>query len=234
MPTRTERQRIPGFDAPDLIGWLHDAANLIRNIDICTHLLASPSLDVETRRRVHQSAARTIAVLKDMFPSLRRPGRRTRQAVCELNEAIDSCVDLLRPQARISNVTFEIVPPSGLAFVRGDRGTYQRLIYNLMLNAVEASAPDGRVTVKTTHEKGYVVLVIDDTGSGMSRSVRRRVFKEPVTTKRKGSGRGLMLAAATVATQGGTMAVESRLGKGTILTLRFPASPAPRKSLKGR
>jgi signal transduction histidine kinase len=224
MPTGTERQQTPGFNTPDLISWLHDAASLIRNIDLCTHLLASPSLDAETRLRVHRSALQTIAVLKDMFPSLRRSTQRTRRrAACELHEAIDSCVDLIRPQARKAKVTIDIVSAPELVFVRGDRETYQRLIYNLILNALEASVHGGRITVNLTPVDGNVALVIGDTGSGMSRSVRRRLFKEPVTTKRTGWGRGLLHAAATVATLGGTIGVESRLGTGTKVTLQFPA-----------
>jgi two-component system, sporulation sensor kinase D len=228
MPT--ERPRTLGFETPDLVSWLHDAANLIRNIDLCTHLLAAPDLDTETRRRVHQSALQTIAVLTDMFPSLRRPVRRRRgrQAVCELHEAIRSSVDLLQQRVRMANVTIEIVAASDLVLVGGNRGTYQRLIYHLMLNALEASTRGGRVTVTLTPMDGHVALVIADTGSGMSGSVRRRLFKEPMTTKRIGAGRGLMLAAATVATLGGTIAIESRLRKGTTVTLRFPVHPPPK------
>jgi signal transduction histidine kinase len=232
LPTRTEPHRGPGFSTPDLISWLHDAANLIRNIDICTHLLASPDLDTHTRRGVHESAARSIALLKDMFPTLRRPPRRGQgRAVCELNEAVQASADLMRQQARIAKVTIEVVPTSELLFVKGDRGTYQRLLSNLVLNAIEACGPGGRVLMRLGRASDTIVLVIADNGSGMSQSVRRRLFKEPVTTKRKGSGRGLLHGAATVAALGGAIAVESRLGKGTSVVLRFPAGPVP-KGLK--
>jgi two-component system, sporulation sensor kinase B len=229
MPSQTEFDQTPRFNTPDLISWLHDAANLIRNIDLCTHLLASPDLDARTRRRIHQSAVRTIAVLKDMFPSLRRPARRgQRVAVCELGEAVDSCIDLLRPQARIAKVSIEVVRAPDLLFVAGERGTYQRLVQNLVLNALAASASGGHVTVKLKGMDSNAILVVADNGSGMPLSVRRRLFKEPITTKPKGSGRGLLHAAATVATLGGTIAVASRLRKGTMITLRFPLRPVPK------
>lgn len=237
-PVTVERQRTPAFETPDLVSWLHDAANLIRNIDLCTHLLVSPDLDAETRRSVQHSALRTIAVLKDMFPGLRRPARRsgtrTRHAECELHEAVHSSADLLTQQARRANVTIEIVPAPELLFVRGDRGTYQRLIYNLMLNALEASVHGGRVVAKVTSTKSHLALAVGDTGSGMSRSVRRRLFKEPVSTKRKGSGRGLLHAAATVAALGGTIAIDSQPGTGTTVTLRFPVSRRKRREARSR
>lgn len=236
MPSRPEPERTSGFETPDLISWLHDAANLIRNIDLCTHLLASPDLDPLTRRRAHQSALRTIAVLKDMFPSLRRPlqRRKARQAVCEIHEAIASSVEVLQQRAQLAKVTIETVPAAELLFVSGDRGAYQRLIYNLILNALQASSRGGRVTVMASSVEGRVVLVIADTGTGVPRSVRRRLFKEPVSTKRQGSGRGLMHAAATVATLRGTIAIDSRFGKGTRVILTFPAARTPAGAKRGR
>jgi signal transduction histidine kinase len=115
---------------------------------------------------------------------------------------------------------------------KGDEVAYKRAIHDLILNGLEASAPGGRVTLKTSQWRGRA--------RGCRRRVRHVASRPPSlvqTTDHNeagGSGRGLMLAAATAATHGGSIAVESKLGKGTIVTLRLTASHRSRHGSKRR
>jgi len=224
MRTRAPRQAPHSFKTSDLISWLHDAANLIRNLDSSTQMLASPDLDRATRRRVHRSATRALSMLKSMFPNFQRPLRMRRlTTACDLNQAVRASVELLQHKAQRAAVRLEITALAKTSVVNGDPTAYQRTVYNLLLNGVEATAPGGRVTVQTISKRGMVSLVVSDSGVGIPLAAQRKMFTRPTSTKARGSGRGLMVVAATVAASGGTIKIDSEPGKGTTVTLEFPS-----------
>ena len=236
MPARGLSDKSPSFETHDLVSWMHDMTVLVRNLDSCTDLLASADLDAATRKVVYRSASRTISLLKEMLPNAHRLGRarRPRQSTCDLRVATGTCVDMFWHQSRRTGVVLDFDRSIESMVVKGNDLILKRVISNLILNGMEASAPGGRVSVKMTRAGRSVVLAVADSGTGMPRSVRSQIFKRPITTKRTGGGRGLMLAATTVAAQGGTIAVETERGKGTIVTLTLPAALSSRQDVKMR
>jgi signal transduction histidine kinase len=225
MSTRIRRDGVPRFSTPDLMSWMHDAANLVWNLDTCLHFLAVSDLDQHSRQRVHRSAAHAIAMLKEMLPKhtdLRRQNRVG--ALFDVNVAAAACVDLLEPDAQRARVSLRLMSSRSPAFVKGDCVSFQRAVYNLVINGVEAADPGGIVTVRTAQKDGKVIVTVTDSGSGIPTSLRRRLLREPFTTKRRGGGRGLLSAAATVASQGGTLGIDSGAGR-TAITIALPAAP---------
>lgn len=97
-----------------------------------------------------------------------------------------------------------------------DREQIKRLLNNLLKNAVEA-APARRCEVKisTRQQNERVVLEIADNGPGLSAAARENLFKMNFTTKREGSGLGLVMVKRIVEEHGGAIAVESEEGRGT-------------------
>ena len=116
--------------------------------------------------------------------------------------------------------------------VLGDRGRFNQLFLNVLLNAVDAvsACPDGGcVTVRAgTAPDGRALLEIADTGVGMTEAVRRRVFEPFFTTKSpgRGTGLGLFVSLGIVRSAGGEIVVESTPGQGTLVRVLLPAAAA--------
>ncbi|MGA1236197.1 MAG: XrtA/PEP-CTERM system histidine kinase PrsK [Limisphaerales bacterium] len=103
-----------------------------------------------------------------------------------------------------------------------DSEQLQKVVSNLVLNALEASAPAGEVVVSTSREDGWVRLEVADSGVGMSREfMEKRLFRPFQTTKKKGIGIGLFHSKAIVEAHGGRVEVASEEGKGTRFTVSF-------------
>lgn len=115
-----------------------------------------------------------------------------------------------------------------LALVRGNPGRVCQVFVNLLVNAAQAatSSPN-RVTVSiaTRREGDRVLITVSDTGPGIPDEYLTRIFDSFFTTKASsgGTGLGLSITRAIVADHGGTISVESAIGKGTTFTIELPA-----------
>jgi signal transduction histidine kinase len=94
---------------------------------------------------------------------------------------------------------------------------------NLITNAIQATAPGGRVDIATARSGDRVEITVADTGSGIPPERLAAIFDDFVTTKRRGLGLGLAISKRIVEQLDGTIGVESTVGRGTAFTLRFPA-----------
>jgi len=114
--------------------------------------------------------------------------------------------------------------------ISADEGQVQRVLVNLVLNARDAMPEGGTLTLRTeraANEAGSdgerLVLGVEDTGAGMSDEVKARLFEPFFTTKgAAGTGLGLSGVRALVDAQGGTVSVQSELGRGTRLSVSWP------------
>ncbi len=99
----------------------------------------------------------------------------------------------------------------------------QRLLINLLLNAVQAMPDGGRLFVKAYSRDDDQVIMIGDTGVGIPEESLENLFKPLFTTKAKGTGLGLAVCKKIVEAHNGSIEVESKVGKGTIFTITLPA-----------
>jgi two-component system cell cycle sensor histidine kinase/response regulator CckA len=120
--------------------------------------------------------------------------------------------------------------PVGPATVVLDEGQLEQVLLNLTVNARDAMDDQGTLYVGCRVEDGSVVLVVRDTGSGMTEDVRQRLFEPFFTTKgTKGTGLGLSTVHGIVSNAGGTIHVDSQPGRGAEFHIRLPwvdAAPA--------
>jgi len=104
-----------------------------------------------------------------------------------------------------------------------DKYFIKRVLINLITNAVQAMPDGGTVTIKATHEKETAVISVEDTGLGILEEDRNKIFKPLFTTKSKGQGFGLAVCKRLVeAHNGGSIAFESEVGKGSKFTVKVP------------
>ena len=105
-----------------------------------------------------------------------------------------------------------------------DRDQMRQVLINLFLNALDATPEGGEIGVSLLKEKQEVYLRLWDTGKGIPREHMDKVFDPFFTTKEKGTGLGLALAYRIVEEHGGTIKVDSREGKGTMVEIRLPVT----------
>jgi len=108
-----------------------------------------------------------------------------------------------------------------------DAELMERVFYNLVLNAAQATAPGGAVTVKTRAEGRIAEVAVIDRGVGITPEQMKDIFNPFFTTKPEGVGLGLAIVAKIVDEHGGKIAVESEPGKGSIFCVSLPLDPAP-------
>jgi len=106
----------------------------------------------------------------------------------------------------------------------------ERVFYNLILNAAQASSAGGAVTVKTRSAAGIAEVAVIDRGAGIEPANLKNIFNPFFTTKPSGVGLGLAIVSKIVDEHGGKITVESEPGKGSIFRVALPMEPAAPQS----
>jgi two-component system phosphate regulon sensor histidine kinase PhoR len=140
-------------------------------------------------------------------------------------------VELLAPAAREKGVEIELreEPVPG---VPGDAGNLERLLLNLLDNAIKYNRPDGRITVRVGLLEGDALLEVSDTGIGIPPESISRIFErfyrvdKGRAREEGGTGLGLAIVKHITQAHGGQVDVESRAGHGSTFRVRLPLSPA--------
>ena len=144
--------------------------------------------------------------------------------VMDLNGLVQKEVDLLVRTSR-HRFAFDIQLEGGLPPILGESSALASAIMNLCVNAFDAMPRGGTLTLRTSCEGSQVNLLVGDTGDGIPADILPRVTEPFFTTKPVGRGTGLGLAMVygTVKAHGGSLDIQSEVGVGTRITLRFPA-----------
>jgi two-component system sensor histidine kinase HydH len=137
---------------------------------------------------------------------------------------IKDSLKLIETPAREKSIVLAVEDRSTAAEARLDADRLNQVLLNLYLNAVEAMAPGGTLTVRVADLKGApgIEIRVSDTGGGIRPEDLSHVFDPYFTTKPAGTGLGLAIAHNIMETMGGDITVASRPGAGTTFTLRVP------------
>jgi signal transduction histidine kinase len=145
--------------------------------------------------------------------------------------AVVSCaVRILSSEAEAGRLAVELRMAPDLPLLRGDERALRQILLNLVANSIKFTAAGGHVTIAATREApGPLSIVVSDTGIGISAEDLPRAM-EPFSQveshlirRREGTGLGLPIARKLTEALGGDFAIESSLGQGTRVTLRFAA-----------
>jgi len=147
-----------------------------------------------------------------------RPGKTNIEEL-DINQVVQ---ELVKAISAPKNVEISSGLAADLPKVMADWGQLERVFSNLISNAIQAMPGGGRLSLGTSQSGGFVEVKVADTGVGIPHENLDKVFEPLFTTKAKGVGLGLAIARALVERQGGTIEVESQVGKGTTFTVRLP------------
>lgn len=158
--------------------------------------------------------------------------RTTSRATTDLAAIAEQAVGMFSGAAEERGITMSVAA-TGPAAARGDPLELRRLVSNLLDNAIRFTPPGGRIDVRVGGAVDGTTLTVQDTGAGIAprdlAHVFDRFFKaDPARTHgagRRSGGLGLAICRSIAQSCGGTIGIESRLGEGTTVTVRLPATP---------
>ena len=148
-------------------------------------------------------------------------------------DPIKGCLKAMKPQLEERSVSVTLNLPSALPSVALDPAQMEQVFFNLIKNALEAVKDGGSIGIELSSDDNDVITAIRDDGHGMSPEQVAHLFEPYRTSKEHGTGLGLMISARIVRDHGGTISVESELGKGTSFTIRIPRIERRIRALKG-
>lgn len=140
----------------------------------------------------------------------------------QLLEILDEVLSFQHAELENRGIAVEAETEANLPPVMADHDQLKQIYFNLTKNAMEAMQPGGRLRILTRHDDDSVYLMFGDTGSGIRQEDLMRLFQPYHTTKQGGSGLGLMIVRRIMREHGGQVAIESKEGLGTVITLQFP------------
>ena len=128
------------------------------------------------------------------------------------------------PRFEVAGVLPEIRSAEGEMSIRASAAAVKRALLNVLLNACQHAGQGGRVRVEVSTAGSRVRLDVCDSGPGIPKKDRERVFEMFYTTRPQGTGLGLFLARTAIEKNGGSLAVAESEGAGARLRMEFPAS----------
>ncbi len=176
--------------------------------------------------KITQQTFRASEIVNGLLNFSRTSGTEFREL--DINQIIHDTLTLLDHQLKTSRVQLEIELEPDLPNILGNPGKLQQVFLNLFLNAKDAMASGGVLSVKSL-SNGHVEILIGDNGSGIAPEHMQRIYDPFFTTKgapkqgqRRGTGLGLAVTYGIIQEHAGKIMVESRVGEGTTFHLEFP------------
>ena len=158
-------------------------------------------------------------------PAVRLGGGR---ASCDVTAVVEEVVAVLSHEAERRGLKLRAQTSSGQAQVAVSAEALNDILSNLVVNALEATAHGGLVTVSAVRENGTCRVLVEDNGPGIPGSLREKILQPFFTTKSQGTGLGLAIVARRVAEFGGNVDWESPVknGHGTRFKVTLPLDEA--------
>jgi signal transduction histidine kinase len=171
---------------------------------------------------IREEVERSDRIITELMGYARLSEGRIEKVV--IAETLDHALDQVFPAAAKYEVQIEREYAPALPPLLMQRGHISEVFMNILINAREAMNGKGQINVTTAFGENYsVVVTIADTGPGIPAEKLAKIFEPYFTTKEKGSGLGLAIVKHNTEIYGGTVEVESELGKGTRFTIKLPA-----------
>jgi PAS domain S-box-containing protein len=231
-------------------GVAHDFNNLLTSIlgfvDMALAQIESESEVAEYLEEVRKAGTRAASLTQQLLAYSRKQILAPR--VVDLNESVTE-LDKMLTRLIGEDVEFRTRLDPDLGKIKADPGQVQQVIMNLALNARDAMPTGGTLTVETENvylDRGYVAnhpdsamgphvrLTVTDIGTGIPPEIMAHIFEPFFTTKEVGKGTGLGLSSVygIVKQSGGSISVESQVGKGTTFSIYFPAVDRKGRAIK--
>jgi signal transduction histidine kinase len=181
---------------------------------------------------IRESGAHLLDVINDILEIAKAEAGKLelREGLVNVTNAVDATLRLIKPQAEAAKLEVEKAIAPELPAIYGDEQKLKQILLNLLSNAVKFTPDNGKIKIIAEQDQdGQIIITVRDTGIGMAPEDIPRALApfsqvdSELSRGYPGTGLGLSLSVVMIELHDGTLAVESEVGKGTTVTLRFPA-----------
>lgn len=184
-----------------------------------------PSLPAETHEDLEKIENASLyageIVKKLLLFSRQMPAKKT---TVNINQIIKESLYFFEGRCKKNNIDLIIDMAQDITSITADISQMTQILVNLVSNAIFAMPHGGKLTIKTCSTENYILLIVEDTGTGIAEDVKEKIFNPFFTTKdiNEGTGLGLSVVHGIVTSHGGTIKVDSIVGKGTKFEIQIP------------
>jgi signal transduction histidine kinase len=140
----------------------------------------------------------------------------------EIVTVIQGVIHVLSHLARHRNIQVELNFMENAPAIACPEDTLRQIVFNLVLNAIDATPPNGQVRINVDHDTDWLVATIHDDGVGISNDIKEHIFDPFVTSKATGTGLGLYVVRRNLEELDGTIECHSVPAGGTCFTIKLP------------
>jgi len=206
-------------------GIAHEINNPLGGLLNCVKTMQEEPKNLELHNRYIPLLDKGLKRIEHIMRQLLNFGRKAPLSFSkvDIDGIIRECFELLEYRLKNVALTLDLNLSENYCI---DVEALRQIIVNTALNAIQAMPEGGSLTVSTERTYTRIVITVEDTGAGIDPAILSKIYDPFFTTKEVGEGTGLGLAVtyALVQQMGGTIAVKSKPGKGTVFTISLPSS----------
>lgn len=210
-------------------GFIHEIKNHISTLGLNLQLLSEDFAQPQSPRerkaleriqRLQGECQRLVDVSNDFLRFAR--SEELHRLPTRLDDVVSEMIDFAFPTAKSNDITITWYPGGNLPTIPLDRDLFKQALLNLLLNAEQAMPEGGEIILQASPLPDAVQLDVIDTGCGIEPERLEKIFKPFHTSKPGGTGLGLPTTRKIVEAHGGSIRVQSEVGRGTKFTIRLP------------
>ncbi len=221
----TERSKLVSMLAA---GVAHEIGNplnsLYLHLQFLQRLAERNTLDAELLKEELSESRKEVerldAIINQFLHAL-RPGKPDMQTL-DLKVLVLEALNFMRHEITSKEVKVECLWGDDIPFVDGDAGQLKQAFFNLVRNALQSMSAGGLLGITCSANEDFVSLSVSDSGQGIRKENLHHIFEAYFTTKRTGTGLGLMIVERIVREHGGSLAVTGGDGEGAVFTISLP------------
>ncbi len=218
---RQEKLAAIGSLASGVAHEINNPAAIIRgNVEILQLSLADDASEREELAEIMKQVERISLITQNLLSSSRE--QHINPEAVQIPALLDEILEQLNHQASMTGIELKKTFVAELPAVQGDRERLRQVFTNILLNAVQAMAGTGKLCLSGSVEGHSVRIQVADTGPGINETVRGKIFNPFFTTRSNGTGLGLSVSYGIIRAHGGSIAVSSEEGQGTVFQIDLP------------